>query len=418
MAGVALVIAAPMTAAIALPLCLVAPLAWCWRSQGRLPPLKASPVMACLALAAIYLLINAVWSLDYPSALLTGIWLLAFVAVLHVTKGTLDGLAPRPLRAMALGFYAGVALGSLFLCFEIVSDQWLRRLVENAVPRLRSDPRHLVMEGDRIIKLPTYLLNRSIAAWTLLYWPALLVLWRLDLPRRQWMLLAALGLLPGVAAVFLSDHETSKLAFLGAAVAWAVFLATPALTRRLFVAGWVAATLLMVPMTMIAFSSQLYLAPWLAGSAQDRIVLWGYTSQQVLRAPILGVGVKTSSVLGRPSDADDSPQAPGSTLRMSIRHHTHNGYLQVWYEAGAVGALLLFGFGILTLRSLAKLPIDAQPFLYATFATCALVAASSFSLWQAWFIGLLGLASIFAMLGCSDVSSRRERVDAPPVANR
>jgi len=53
----------------------------------------------------------------------------------------------------------------------------------------------------------------------------------------------------------------------------------------------------------------------------------------------------------------------------------------------------------LVLCQLAKAPQRAQPYLYATFAACALLSGSSFGLWQPWFMASFGLVALFAMLG-------------------
>jgi O-antigen ligase len=90
--------------------------------------------------------------------------------------------------------------------------------------------------------------------------------------------------------------------------------------------------------------------------------------------------------------------------------HSHNAYLQTWHEAGAVGALFLLGIGLLVLRALAQCPERDQPYLFAAFTTCAVIAASGFSLWQAWFMASLGFAAIFAALGRALTEPGGERV--------
>src|SRR4029450_11808593 len=101
------------------------------------------------------------------------------------------------------------------------------------------------------------------------------------------------------------------------------------------------------------------------------------------------------------------PRPPGSEFRLTTGLHSHNGYLQTWYEAGAVGATLLLAFGLLVLRSLAAAPTGAQPYLYASFVACALMGGSSFSLWQPWFMAALGLAAVFAGLGWNIFAAQR-----------
>jgi O-antigen ligase len=66
--------------------------------------------------------------------------------------------------------------------------------------------------------------------------------------------------------------------------------------------------------------------------------------------------------------------------------------LQVWYELGAIGALLFLSIGLLTLRAIAKLQASAQPAAIAMFATTSLLIGFSYSMWQTWFMAALGLA--------------------------
>ena len=93
-----------------------------------------------------------------------------------------------------------------------------------------------------------------------------------------------------MAAILGSKHATSKIAFAGAAIVFAAFQFWPAATRRAIAWAWAAAIMLVVPLATLAYQSQLYLSTWLPHSAQHRIVIWGYTSNQIAKAPILGLG--------------------------------------------------------------------------------------------------------------------------------
>jgi O-antigen ligase len=395
LAGITLYLLAPRTAPALLPLCLVAPLAWHWTTMRRVPWRQPSSVIVVLVLAGLYLLVNGTWSLSPAFAYFEIAWLFFFIAALHATLNTLRDTETAVVRAMAIGFYAAMLLGGAFLCFEAFSQLAVRRLLISYVPSLRPQRWNAAVEP--------YLLNRSMTALVLLFWPAALVVTRLDTTRRkQTLLLLGLGLV--AAAIFRSHHATSKIAFLGAAATYGVFRASPALMRRLTIAGWVAMTLLVVPMAAITYSSQVHLANWLPSSAQQRLVIWGYTSEQVAKAPVLGAGMSTARALDNPDDFD-APRAPGTDFRLTTSLHSHNAYLQVWYETGAVGALILLGLGLLVLRSLANAASDVQPYLYATFVSCALVGATSFSLWAPWFMASFGLAAVFAALA-SELAAR------------
>jgi O-antigen ligase len=231
-----------------------------------------------------------------------------------------------------------------------------------------------------------------MSVFTMLFWPAVLALERAHLPHRI-KTLGLIALMPGVAAVFRSEHATSQIAFTVGALVFGIYKFYPWLVRRLLQVVWVVAVLLVVPMAIVAFESRLYLAPWLAESAQHRIVIWGYTADQVARAPLLGVGVASARVR---LDADNAVhrKAPGSKFELSTTSHSHNAYLQVWYEAGAVGAALLLALGLLVLQAIATVSDAARGHLLATFIACAAVAASGFSIWAPWLLATFGIVAV------------------------
>jgi O-antigen ligase len=395
--GVILYLCAPLISPALLGLCPVAPVAWYVATARRLPRSRPSPVIFVLMLAGAYLAWNASWSLSPSSAHpAIAMFFLALLAV-HPTISTLPDNDADVLRAMAIGLYAGTVIGGVVLFFEAVSQQWIRRTLMSFLPGLRPSARDMIVNADWVAFLGPYLINRNITAVTLLFWPtALLVsLLTTSVRRRHWWLA---GLVPAAAGILASQHATSKIAFLGAGITFAAFHGWPTATRRTIAWAWAGAILLVVPLATLAYHSQLYLWAWVPHSAQHRIVIWGYTSKQIANAPILGAGISTARALNDP-EGRDAPLAPGSQFPLTTGVHSHNIYLQAWYETGAVGAALLLLIGLLVLCQLAKAPQRAQPYLYATFAACALLSGSSFGLWQPWFMASFGLVALFAMLG-------------------
>ena len=110
--------------------------------------------------------------------------------------------------------------------------------------------------------------------------------------------------------------------------------------------------------------------------------------------------------------------APGTPFRLSPGPHAHNAYLQVWLETGAVGAALLFGIGLWALGAVSRVGVDSQPALYAAFASNALLAASSFSIWASWFLASLAFSAMFAVLAWSFVKSAGPDPHVIPRAGR
>jgi hypothetical protein len=255
----------------------------------------------------------------------------------------------------------------------------------------------MVMRDGWVVELRAFLLNRSIAAMTLMFWPAVALIGLVAASRRQRGALLS-GLLPLVAAIFGSQHGTSKVAFIGAAAVFGLFQFSSALAKRIVTIGWVATWIMVVPAAILAYRGELYLAGWLPHSAQHRVVIWGLTSREIAKAPVLGAGIHAARAVNDPYSYD-APVVPGTNIRESLGMHSHNVYLQTWYEAGGVGVFLLLATGLLALRSLNRAPPFAQPYFYAWFASCALLGASSFSLWQPWFMASIGFAAVFAMLG-------------------
>ncbi|MBO0764590.1 MAG: O-antigen ligase family protein [Hyphomicrobiaceae bacterium] len=397
--GVVLWIMFPMTASVLLPACTIAPLAWYGLAERRLPFYRPSLVTAWLGVAAVYLGVNASWSLSPTDAARTVILVFLMVATLQVVFNALPDLAEAPLQAMAVGALAGVTAGSALLCFEVLTDQLLRRLLIHLVPALEPRPQHVAMAGGRLMLAP-YLPNPNVSVLTLLFWPAALTANRLGLMRaRKHLALVLLGSAIVVATVYASEHATSQLAFLGAAATFLLFRMRPKLALPLVIAGWMAMNLLVVPVVSVLYSAEAYRVPWLPDSARHRVVIWGYTSGLIPKAPMFGAGISTGRALNEAADAVDTPVVPGTRYHLAPGLHSHNAYLQVWYETGAVGAFILLGLGLIVLRSLSGFPAPIAPYLVATFVACALSVATAFAIWAPWFMASLAMAAIFARAG-------------------
>ncbi|HEY7549326.1 MAG TPA: O-antigen ligase family protein [Hyphomicrobiaceae bacterium] len=392
----------PMTATVLLPACMIAPLVWYGAAGRRLSLYPPTLVTSALGVAAVYLLVNAFWSLSPADAARTVILVFLMVATLHVVLTALPDLEEPPLHAMAVGALAGVAAGGALLCFEVLSDQLLRRLLIHLLPALQPPPQHVAMEAGHLAGLAPYLPNYNVSVLTLMFWPAALMASRLGLLRtRKHLALAGLAASVVIVTVFASEHATSQMAFAGAGLTFLLFRTRPKLAMPLVIAGWVAANLLVVPVVSVLYSAHAYNAHWLPDSARHRVVIWGYTSGLISKAPVFGAGISTGRALQEAADAVETPVVPGTRYRLAPGVHSHNAYLQVWYETGAVGAIILLGLGLIVLRALSGFPAPTQPYLVATFAASALAVATAFAIWAPWFIASLAMTAIFAGLGAA-----------------
>lgn len=406
-------IIAPMTAPALVPAAMG--LLGLWHVvRRRVLPLPALSLLLAISLATgLFLLANSFWSLSPASA--RAVVALYFVLVLGslLTCVALREQTTGAVFAISVGICIGVSVGTAFLCLELLTSQAIRRTLMSFLPAIRAKVPEMQVEDAWVTAMPGYLLNRNAAALVLCLWPMMLMT-RSSFPRCKPLFwgMAALAAVTVVA----SDHETSKLALAGGTVAFAVSRFSLTAARALMVAGWTAATLLVVPLSAFAYSQQMYQSAWLPESARHRVIIWSYVAERVGHAPVLGVGINSTRPLSAKA-LDDAEIAPGSKYLRITTSHSHNVYLQAWYETGAVGATMLFTLGLLLLASLRSAPVRAQPYAYATFATAAFVAGSSFSLWAMWLMAAFALAALLTAVGIL-VTERSDRATAgswPPL---
>jgi O-antigen ligase len=400
--GVMMWVLFPMTSAVLLPLCTIAPLGWHLLARRQLPWYSPSPTTMVLMLATGFLLINALWSQSPDLAVRAVVLMVLMVGSLHIVLNTLPDLDEPPLRAMAAGALVGLAAAGAFLCLEVFSDQSLRRLLMRLIPALQPNPHHMALQEGQPAWLAPYLPNSNIAVLTLMLFPAALLAGGLNLPRAlKVAALAAAGL--AVATVLASEHASSQVALVGACVVLTLLRLRPKVAMRVLVAGWVTANLVAVPVAWLLFSAGVQHAHWVPDSFRHRVVIWRYTAALIPEAPLLGAGIGTGRALHemRQEDHRAARLAPGTRFELTTNLHTHNAYLQVWYEAGAVGASIVLALGLVVLLGLRTVAAATQPYLAATFAACALLVASAYSIWAPWFMATLAMTAIFAALGAA-----------------
>ncbi|MBS0244655.1 MAG: O-antigen ligase family protein, partial [Proteobacteria bacterium] len=187
----------------------------------------------------------------------------------------------------------------------------------------------------------------------------------------------------------------------------------PRVARPVVYAGWIAATLLVVPAAAIAHKAGLNHASWLPGTARNRIVLWNVTAQKVIEHPLLGIGIDS----GKPLDEEAASTAKiekGDSYPQRTGRHSHNIFMQTWYELGAVGAALFLTLGLAALGAMSRLPDDDQPFAFASFVSAMVIGSFTWGMWQPWFMAAFGLW-VVALLIALD-ASRRSRAPSPAVA--
>lgn len=344
---------------------------------GRLGRALRSPVglasLACLAFAAVSL----AWSHHIRiSAAALGEALLAGGAPL-----VLWGALPRPLPRWAVTLAAvAVALGCLSIVGELATD--------------------LALRAGLGFRHETFIFKRSATAILIVAWPILWVLWT----RGSRGIAAALAILVVVASV--AAHSSATL--LGFAVGLALVLASRLSVRT---ARFATAALLLVAFTAAPFIGEAAnrliperMVDRMEGAhARDRIEIWRSFGAVVRDRPVLGTGFGTSAALARDPVAAEVPEERRLLLGA---WHPHDGYLQVWAETGAVGAVLAALALVLLATSL------ASPAAFAILASAGAIMLVGHGAWQGWWIATLGGAAIWTRLcpAQSDAGAPRKPV--------
>ncbi len=293
------------------------------------------------------------------------------------------------------GVWIGLFAGLVYLLIEILSKQTIKLHLYNALglsPGMLRPPSFFQWEGTRLVFIAPSDLTRNIAPVTLFLWSALLAL-RGTSPTGFARVTSLALFLIATAVVFLSEHETSKLALAGGAAAFAMARITPLWTERLLRVAWVTMCLAAIPISLSLHRLNLHNAPWMQETARHRIVIWNHTAEESLKSPVIGIGA------GMMYGIAASEPAPPVDQKFSWKvPHAHNVYLQTWFELGMIGAALLTLVGLAILERIRRFGRRIAPYAQATFASSAIMAASSYGMWQVWFVAMYGLTvALFAI---------------------
>jgi O-antigen ligase len=378
---------------------------------------RGGPVSWHLAVFLGYAFASASWAFDPAiSFMMISVGILVAASTLTLTQLLAEETRPNLLH-MGEGVWIGLLVGLSYLLIELLSGQSIKLWVYNALGLRPEDLPHVeyyVWSGGKLTFISPEDLTRNMAPVTLFLWPAVMAAMG-TLRRRSGLAVAAFTVLLAGAVIMLSRHESSKLAFIAALVAFAGALVAVRPTGRLIATGWVFACLGVLPSALILHRLDLHNAEWLPGSARHRIIIWNYTAQQVLKAPWLGVGARTTYVMGPRLDQQPVTHSD-EAFKRTLSVHSHSIYLQTWFELGLFGATLLTLLGLSLLEAIRALARPLQPYAYATFVSAAAMAASSYGMWQGWFVAMFGIAAALFGLG-AQLLAKRGRPDRSVPSN-
>lgn len=402
-------IVAARSTVFTLPALCIAVLVLTYVERGSLRdvqrPVPASiPVALFLAFAAV----SAVWATDATTTLKCTLAAALTFLQWHVVNWWLEYQPGERLRPIAFWFVIAVLIGGLVLLHEVWSHQLIRRLIdENFHVFELSKYTRINKHGN--MRIPGSELNRSVAVLNMFLWPSLLCAVSLWSGRRSKLITLALI---GCAALttFGSEHETSKLALVVGLLCFAI--ASWRRQAAVVVVGvaWTLMVLGCVVVAQVAYDPlELHKASWVQRSAQARFVIWHNTAAHIAEAPILGAGVRTGYAEDERRKRGAAP-APETKTGPTIHRHSHNVYLQTWFELGVVGAALFLTAGLAALWAVTRLAAHTQPYALATFAAFSMEIASSWELWQTWFMSLFALTMIYMALAIRSAEGGRRHL--------
>ena len=396
----------------------LAGMAWLWRDRvsrggpgngegGVLARMwQAQPATIGYLAFAGYCAVTAAWSPIPVAAFGKVSWLILLVLMTALGVRLWSLLDRRTCDRLLATIAALTILGSVFLAIEVWSVQAISRFAYNWVPFLDPGPnKHMTHAGGRVTAIGPWVLNRNVGAFHLLLWPALSCMFALAVRRARTSSakrLHAAGLAVVLVATLLatmrSEHETSQIAMVVSGVVYLIARLHLPTARIVVLAGWLAANLAMLPVVAVAHKAGLHENRLVPLTGQARIILWNFTAQKFLERPLAGVGANATRTI----DDDLRPTAvtlPGQAYPQRTGQHSHNFFVQTWYELGVIGALLFLAGGCLLWRETGRLSVRAQPYALAASTSAMCIAALSWGLWQQWYLSLFAIAILLIALG-------------------
>jgi O-antigen ligase len=214
----------------------------------------------------------------------------------------------------------------------------------------------------------------------------------------------------GYAVMFsLTESLSAQLGLLAGGLTWWVASHWPRMAERTVATAWIGACLLFLPASLMLKAQNMHQAGYLPPSARERVVIWNDTAELTLSNPWTGIGANASRAvskaeLGKAETAQPpNPQPP---------YHPHSAYLQIWYELGVPGLALFLALGLSAIWRISRLNSELRPFALGQFASVAVIMATSFSIWQYWFLSAVALGLVGLLL--ADIVVERARAEPPP----
>ncbi len=368
-----------------------------WRVHRRLP---RPSVAASLLFGAFVLwgVVGTAWSLD-PAASVATAGKIALMAALGLPLASAaQDLDPDRRRLAFQASLRGLVVGLVLMAIEVFFQQPITHFlfavfhITNLIYGSMLDPAATVL-----VLISAYVTGSL-------------------LEQRRF----GLAFIIGGAAIALALVSQSMAAGLAGVVAVPVFAAVYGggrLVGRTF-AGIVAVAILaapLLPSRVLGPAKELNWSADAIPSVYQRIAIWQFTEHRIDQRPVLGWGLDAARRIpgGHKGIKADSLDIHNPVMRERVTKyfdsgnieqmplHPHDGALQIWLEAGAIGAALTAALVLMALVCVAERsranPLGAAAVF--AFAMAALVVAGlSYGIWQTWWLAILFLGATFSKI--------------------
>ncbi len=325
--------------------------------------LLRKPGVVLVLVSSVFVLCSVAWSPAKDRGLASSRHLFGNLFLVLVSFAVVS-LPPKP--SIKVKTLVMLVVAALVFAFEIANGLMLREFLGGASDVFR--------------------LNRSAVA-IVLFMPIASVAFCNEKPKS---LIGALISFAAGTVVFYSESETAQLAFIVTCIVYVFSMLFPKLFSLVIPAS-IIASIFLIPLISPYINS---LIPEAVHNVVKystmgvRADMWAAYARLLENAFWVGHGVEASYVAG---ETYKDMGLPGQYLGQA---HPHNLVIQIWYELGLIGALLLAGVVLCFARILKWIPDQYLPSILATTAAVWTVAVVSHGAWQAWWWSLVGLVAI------------------------
>lgn len=373
----------------------VAELCLYWRENRCLP---SASTLAALLFAAfvIWGVIGMAWSLDAWASLATAAKIALMAALglpLLSASQDLDPIRRRLVMQASLG---GLVVGLGFMAIEVFANLPITRFlyaglhISHPIFPSMLDPAATVL-----VLVSAYVTGESLS-------------------RRHFGLAVAIGIVAVALAVLSQSMAAGLAGLLAIPMLIAVYCGGAPIGRAMAVIA--AAAIMAAPLLPTRVLGPVKEFNWSADaipSVYQRIAIWEFAEQRIDERPILGWGLDAARRIpgGHNGIKAGSLHIQNPVMRERVTKyfdsgnieqmplHPHDGALQIWLEAGAVGAALAAVLVLSALFAVARRwPADRiGTAATLAFALAALVIAGiSYGIWQTWWLATLFLGATFS----------------------